>query len=61
MSRRKTYKVVAVSVYHADIEQLAAKVAEARRRGHHGMSKSRLVRIALRRLDVAALTPSEAL
>lgn len=48
----KPYKIVCISLYHTDIDQLAKKVATLRKRGHTSMNKSKLIRIALRQLDL---------
>jgi hypothetical protein len=49
------YKVVCISLYTQDIENLEAKVAELKRRGHTKANKSQLIRMALRQLDLDAL------
>lgn len=49
------YKVVCISLYTQDIEELEAKVAELKRRGHTKANKSQLIRFALRQLDLDAL------
>ena len=46
------YKVVCISLYTQDIENLEAKVAELKRRGHTKANKSQLIRMALRKLDI---------
>lgn len=43
----KHYKVVSISLYQKDIEQLEAMVAELKRRGHTKANKSQLIRFAL--------------
>jgi hypothetical protein len=49
------YKVVCISLYTQDIENLEAKVAELKRRGHTKANKSQLIRYALRQLDLDKL------
>lgn len=49
------YKVVCISLYTQDIENLEAKVAELKRRGHTKANKSQLIRMALRQLDLDSL------
>ncbi len=49
------YKVVCISLYTQDIENLEAKVAELKRRGHTKANKSQLIRMALRQLDIDTL------
>lgn len=49
------YKVVCISMYHADIAALDERVALCRAGGLTRMSKSQLIRIALRRLDLEAV------
>jgi hypothetical protein len=46
------YKVVCISLSRKDIERLDSLVAELRRRGHAGVSKSGLIRFALGSLDI---------
>ena len=46
------YKVVCISLYTQDIEELEAKVAELKRRGFTKANKSQLIRFALRQLDI---------
>jgi hypothetical protein len=48
------YKVVCISLYTRDIENLEAKVAELKRRGHTKANKSQLIRYALNQLDLDA-------
>lgn len=47
MSTKKSYKVVAISLYLTDIEALEQKVQTLKERGHKGVSKSGLIRFAL--------------
>src|SRR5688572_24736587 len=51
------YKVICISMYTRDIEQLEAKVAELKRRGFTKANKSQLIRIALSQLDLDKLPP----
>ena len=51
------YKVVCISMYTADIENLNAMVAELKSRGHTKANKSQLIRYALRQLDLDTLPP----
>jgi len=46
------YKVICISIYTNDLEQLDAKVAELKRRGFTKLNKSRLIRIALQQLTL---------
>lgn len=62
-SRRRTgqikpthYKVICISMYTRDIEELEAKVAELKRRGWTKASKSQLIRLALSQVDLDKLT-----
>ena len=50
------YKVICISMYTRDIEELEAKVAELKRRGWTKASKSQLIRLALSQLDLDKLT-----
>jgi hypothetical protein len=51
------YKVICISMYTRDIEELEAKVAELKRRGWTKASKSQLIRLALSQVDLDKLTP----
>jgi hypothetical protein len=51
------YKVVCISLYTRDIEQLEATVAELKRRGYTKANKSQLIRMALSQLDIDKLPP----
>src|SRR5262252_3659184 len=54
------YKVICISMYTRDIEELEAKVAELKRRGWTKASKSQLIRIALSQIDLDKLaTPRQ--
>jgi hypothetical protein len=54
------YKVICISMYTRDIEELEAKVAELKRRGWTKASKSQLIRIALSQVDLDRLaTPRQ--
>jgi hypothetical protein len=50
--RPSHYKVICISLYTRDLEELAAKVAELKRRGWTKANKSELIRIALDKLDL---------
>jgi hypothetical protein len=54
------YKVICISMYTRDLEELDAKVAELKRRGWTKANKSQLIRLALSQLDLEALpTPRQ--
>ncbi len=54
------YKVICISMYNRDIEELEAKVAELKRRGWTKANKSHLIRLALSQLDLEKLpTPRQ--
>jgi hypothetical protein len=53
------YKVVCISLYTRDIENLEATVAELKRRGYTKANKSQLIRIALGQLDIDKLPPPQ--
>ena len=54
------YKVICISMYTRDLEDLDAKVAELKRRGWTKANKSQLIRLALSQLDVSKLpTPRQ--
>lgn len=46
------YKVVCISLYTSDIQELKAKVNELKRRGWTRANASHLVRLALAQMDV---------
>ena len=50
------YKVICISMYTKDIEELEAKVAELKKRGWTKANKSQLIRLALAQLDLDKLT-----
>ena len=50
------YKVICISMYIKDIENLEAKVAELKRRGHTKANKSQLIRMALNQVDLDKLS-----
>src|SRR6188474_3704574 len=50
------YKVICISMYTRDLEDLDAKVAELKRRGWTKASKSQLIRLALSQIDIDKLT-----
>ena len=54
------YKVICISMYTKDIEELDAKVHELKRRGWTKANKSHLIRLALAQLDLDKLpTPRQ--
>ncbi len=54
------YKVICISMYTQDIEDLDAKVAELKRRGWTKANKSQLIRLALSQIDIDKLpTPRQ--
>jgi hypothetical protein len=55
-SRPTHYKVICISMYTRDIEELEAKVAELKRRGWTKANKSQLIRLALSQIDLDKLT-----
>lgn len=50
------YKVICISMYTRDIEELEAKVAELKRRGWTKANKSQLIRLALSQIDLDKLS-----
>jgi hypothetical protein len=59
-ARPTHYKVICISMYTRDIEELEAKVAELKRRGWTKANKSQLIRLALSQLDLDKLgTPRQ--
>jgi len=53
------YKVVCISLYTQDIENLESTVAELKNRGYTKANKSQLIRYALRQLDIDKLPPPQ--
>ncbi|MEJ7603144.1 MAG: hypothetical protein WKG01_34975 [Kofleriaceae bacterium] len=54
------YKVICISIYTRDLEELDAKVAELKRRGWTKANKSQLIRMALSQIDLDKLpTPQQ--
>ncbi len=54
------YKVICISMYTRDLEELDAKVTELKKRGWTKANKSQLIRLALSQLDVTKLpTPQQ--
>ena len=51
-ARPSHYKVICISMYTRDLDELGKKVAELKRRGKTKMSKSELIRLALANLDI---------
>jgi len=59
-ARPTHYKVICISMYTRDLEELEAKVAELKRRGWTKANKSQLIRLALSQLDLDSLeTPPQ--
>ena len=60
VTRPTHYKVICISMYTRDLEDLDAKVAELKRRGWTKANKSQLIRLALAQMDVTKLpTPQQ--
>jgi hypothetical protein len=55
-ARPTHYKVICISMYTRDLEDLDAKVAELKRRGWTKANKSQLIRLALNQIDIDKLT-----
>src|SRR6185503_11144691 len=54
-ARPTHYKVICISMYTQDLEDLDAKVAELKRRGWTKANKSQLIRLALSQIDLSKL------
>jgi hypothetical protein len=50
------YKIICISMYTRDLEELEEKVAELKRRGWTKANKSHLIRLALAQIDLDKLT-----
>ena len=55
-ARPTHYKVICISMYTQDLEDLDAKVAELKKRGWTKANKSQLIRLALSQIDIDKLT-----
>ncbi len=51
----RTWRLVTFSFYEEDVRRLDALLSEAKRRGHRRVSRSQIVRLALRHVDLASL------
>jgi hypothetical protein len=59
-ARPTHYKVICISMYTRDLEELDAKVNELKKRGWTKANKSHLIRLALSQLDLDRLpTPRQ--
>ena len=59
-ARPTHYKIICISMYTRDLEELEAKVAELKRRGWTKANKSHLIRLALSQIDLDKLaTPHQ--
>ncbi|MGN6108278.1 MAG: hypothetical protein ACTHU0_24440 [Kofleriaceae bacterium] len=59
-NRPTHYKVICISMYTRDLEELDEKVAELKRRGWTKANKSQLIRLALSQIDLDKLpTPRQ--
>ena len=59
-ARPTHYKVICISMYTRDLEELDAKVADLKRRGWTKANKSQLIRLALSQIDLDKLpTPRQ--
>jgi cobalamin biosynthesis protein CobD/CbiB len=54
-SKPTHYKVVCISLYNEDIENLERMVAELKSRGHTKANKSQLIRAALAQVDLGKI------
>jgi hypothetical protein len=55
-ARPTHYKLICISMYTQDLEDLDAKVAELKKRGWTKANKSQLIRLALSQIDIEKLT-----
>jgi hypothetical protein len=46
------YRVVSISLYNEDIDRLERLTEELKRRGHHRVNKSQVIRYALAQIDL---------
>lgn len=51
----QSYRLVTFSFYEDDVARLDALLTEAKRRGHKRVSRSQIVRLALRQVDLRGL------
>jgi len=55
----ETYKVITVSLYNDDYELLNKYLEELKLRGYHRINKSKIIRYALRNLDIENLPKND--
>jgi hypothetical protein len=53
--KENNYKVITISLYKEDVELLEEYVLELKKMGHKRMNKSRVIRYALRSLDITQI------
>lgn len=51
----RTWRLVTFSFYEEDVRRLDALLNDAKRRGHKRVSRSQIVRLALRQVDLSSL------
>jgi hypothetical protein len=51
----KSWRLVTFSFYEDDVKRLDALLAEAKKKGHRKVSRSQIVRLALRNVDLSGL------
>lgn len=51
----RTWRLVTFSFYEEDVRRLDALLADAKKRGHKRVSRSQIVRLALRQVDLDSL------
>lgn len=53
----RSFRLVTFSFYEEDVARLDELLAEARKKGHRKVSRSQIVRLALRQVDLGELPP----
>lgn len=55
----KSWETICISLYRADLKNLDNKVAQLRERGFKQMSRSELIRVALRLVNAETVNPKD--
>lgn len=56
---KKTYVTICVCLYHENLAELDRQVTHCKKSGLTKMNRSRLIRAALKRLDLTTITPGD--
>ena len=56
---KETYKVITVSLYNDDYELLEGYLKKLKEEGYHRINKSKIIRYALRNLNLESITKKD--